>query len=118
MGYTLLAAACILFCGCISVVSHSAETTTESCNYKFDDVIIGQIVPGTTTRDWVIENLGAPESSTRLDESQEILKYVCRSKTRRDFSLLFILNSHSTVENVANLHIDLKDGIVQRYWKD
>lgn len=103
---------------CASIVSHNSRTAYGSGRSVPGYDTLRQIRPGETTRVWVVETLGTPTSRTQLDDGAEILRYEYVRETRNKVGCLFIIDiDHSTVSE-ENLYFEIRDGIVERYWRD
>ena len=76
--------------------------------------LFSQIVPGVTTKTWLVENLGEPVSEVTDDNGRLQLTYhydeFVNSKTR----ILFLFYYRSTKVIPRQLSITLKDNIVSR----
>lgn len=108
----------VAFLGCASIVSHNSRTTYGHSRSAPGYDTLRQIHPGETTKEWILQTLGRPTSEKRLDDGAEILRYEYTSKTRNKFGCLFLINiDHSTVTE-DNIYIEVRDGIVVRYWRD
>jgi len=77
-----------------------------------------QIIPGETTKEWVLQTLGWPTSEKELGDGIEILRYEYTRTTRSKFGLLFIIDIDTSRVVEENVYFELQDGIVARYWKD
>jgi hypothetical protein len=108
----------VIFLGCASIVSHDSRTTYGSSRSAPGHDTLRQIHPGETTKGWILQTLGSPTSENRLDDGAEILRYEYSSETRNKVGCLFLIDiDHSTVTE-ENIYIEVRDGIVVRYWRD
>ncbi len=85
---------------------------------RVSDEALQQIESGRTTRDWVIATLGAPSEQETTKEGLEILKY---RYTRREESTVLVLPFlivDGDQRQERTVYFEVKDGVVQRYWKD
>ena len=116
----LVLAVTFLICGfgCITVVSHESHRTLKTAGKPISDEVLGQIQPGVTTKEWVLAALGAPTNEVKLNDGVEILEYEYGRETRTSFEFLFLIDSETSKETREEVHLELKDGIVQRYWRD
>jgi uncharacterized protein YceK len=106
------------FSGCASIVSHDSRTTYGHHRSAPAQDTLRQIHPGETTKEWILQTFGTPTSERRLDDGAEILRYEYSHTTRTKFSLLFIINIDDSKVVKENLYIEVRDGIVKRYWRD
>jgi hypothetical protein len=110
--FAVLLAVSVLVVGC--VVCQTDEQYTGVDNHKLKEVKCGQ-----TTRDWVIETFGEPSEQITTDDGSEILKYKCVRKKDNQFVMfpppIVITDEKDEKHTVA---FEVRDGIVQRYWKE
>ena len=107
-----LVAASVLITGC--VVCETDEQYTGIENNTLKEVECGQ-----TTRDWVIETFGEPSEQILTDDGGEILKYKCIRKKDNKFVMFpppIVIRDEKDVEHIVVFEV--RDGIVQRYWKE
>ena len=113
--FRLMIFALVLLCaGCITVCSRIQKDSSTGPN----QALLQQVRPGNTTKEWVIKIFGKPSTETKLSGGKEILKYQYTKEKRSDVRFLFFFNSHSKKESTADVYFELKDGIVQKYWRD
>ena len=111
----LLTSVWVLLCaGCITICSRVQEDSSTGPN----QVSVQQVQPGKTTKEWVIKTFGKPPTETKLSDGTEILKYQYTKKTRSDVDFLFLFDSHTKRESTTNVYFEIKDGVVQKYWRD
>lgn len=112
----IVAVACLFLSGClIQHKSHISKDSSRHCVWKGR---LHNVVPGETTKEWVIKTFGTPEDERHLDNGVEILKYERSSRTRSEFSFFLLIDTQTTKVTTQTLHFDIKDGIVQKYWID
>jgi hypothetical protein len=107
-----LLAASVLIVGC--VVCETDEQYTGIENEALKEVECGQ-----TTKDWVVETFGEPSEQILTDDGSEILKYKCIRKKDNKFVMFpppVVIRDEKDVEHTVAFEV--KDGIVQRYWKE
>jgi len=78
-----------------------------------------QIERGKTTKDWLVTALGEPTEQSMTEEGTEILRYKCIEKRDNQFVLFpppIVIDDKKEIEHTVVFK--LKDGIVQRYWKE
>lgn len=98
--------------GC--VVCHVDEQYT-----GVEDKMLREIECGQTTRDWLVETFGEPTELLMTDEGSEILRYKCVKKKDNKFVMFpppIVIKDDKQVEHVVAFEV--RDGIVQRYWKE
>ena len=77
-----------------------------------------QIECGQTTRDWLVAALGEPTEQSKTEDGTEILKYRCIETRDNAFVLFPIVFVDDEKETDHSVSFEIKDGIVQRYWKE
>jgi hypothetical protein len=110
--FSALLAASVLVVGC--VVCQTDEQYTGVDNNKLKDVECGK-----TTRDWIVEAFGEPSEQILSDDGSEILKYKCVRKKDNKFVMFpppIVINDEKDVKHT--IAFEVRDGIVQRYWKE
>lgn len=98
------------------VVIGADSHTTEHGRYVGDETL-AQITPGKSA-EYVIALLGQPTTQTDLADGVSIWKYSYVRKTRSNNHLLFVLDADSTRESSRSVFVQLKDGSVERTWRD
>jgi hypothetical protein len=107
-----MVAVSVLVVGC--VVSETNEQYT-----GIENETLKQVERGQTTRDWVIETFGEPSEQILADDGTEILKYKCILKKDNKFVMFpppIVIRDEKDVEHT--IAFEVRDGIVQRYWKE
>ena len=102
----------VLLAGCVvsdSSVRYSGVEHSQLRRIKY----------GLTTRDQLVDMVGEPSEQGMTDEGVEILKYRCT--TTKDNQLVIfpppiIIDDTKETEHIVVFKI--KDGIVQRHWKE
>ncbi len=110
--FVALLAVSVLVVGCIVIKTDEQYTGIENDTLK-------QVECGQTTRDWVIETFGEPSEQILTDDGSEILRYKCILKKDNKFVMFpppIVINDEKDVEHT--IAFEVKDGIVQRYWKE
>lgn len=82
------------------------------------DETLKQIECGKTTKDQLVATLGAPSEQSLTEEGIEILRYRCTKKQENEFVLFPIVFVDDEKETKHTVAFEVKDGIVQRYWKE
>ena len=110
--FVLLLAMLVLMGGC--VVYNADEQYTGVENKMLKEIECGQ-----TTRDWLVETFGEPTELLTTDDGGEILRYKC-VRTKDNKFVMFpppiVIHDDKQVEHVVAFEV--KDGVVQRYWKE
>ncbi len=101
--------------GCL-VVSHKS-VTLGSKGPMVSAKTLEQIVPGRTSKAKVIALLGEPNSKQELDDGTELYKYVYTKQTQKNAVVFLLLTSHDTMDERSELFVEIKDGVVQNFWK-
>ena len=110
--FVLLLAMLVLMGGC--VVYNADEQYTGVENKMLKEIECGQ-----TTRDWLVETFGEPTGLLMTDDGGEILRYKCVKKKDYKFVMFpppIVIHDDKQVEHVVAFEV--KDGVVQRYWKE
>ena len=71
-----------------------------------------EIRVGVTTKEWILENLGAPSSTDAIDGSGEVLHYVSTEKKTGKLSVFVIGSFEEDKERSESFFVTLRDGIV------
>ena len=102
----------ILLAGCV--------VTKSDVHYSgVDNSQLRQIKQGKTTKDWLVTTLGEPTEQSMTEDGTEILRYKCTEKRNNQFVLFpppIVIDDKKVIEHTVVFK--LKDGIVQRYWKE
>ncbi|MHC4680407.1 MAG: hypothetical protein ACYTEK_17100 [Planctomycetota bacterium] len=110
--FVSLLAMLVLMGGC--VVYNADEQYTGVENKMLKEIECGQ-----TTRDWLVETFGEPTELLMMDDGGEILRYKCVKKKDNKFVMFpppIVIHDDEQVEHV--IAFEVKDGVVQRYWKE
>ena len=112
--FALLAVTSVLLAGCVICKTDEHYTGRDR---PIGNHTLRQIVCGQTTRDWLVAVLGEPTEESLTEEGTQILKYSCILKKDNAFVLfpIIIVDNKETDHSVS---FEIKDGIVQRYWKE
>ena len=113
---TLISLALLLAVGPGCTVISSNSTTSHS-GTKVADETIAQLEVGKTTKEWVIATLGAPTSSSSVNDKTEILRYTATRTKKTHSGLLLVLNTDDETETKETLYLEFQDGVLKRYWK-
>ena len=107
-----LLAMSVLMAGCVVYDADEQYTGVENKMLK-------EIECGQTTRDWLVETFGEPTELLMTDDGREILRYKCVKKKDNKFVMFpppIVIKDDKQVEHV--MAFEVKDGVVQRYWKE
>ncbi|MHC4425318.1 MAG: hypothetical protein ACYSYV_04380 [Planctomycetota bacterium] len=110
--FVSLLAVSVLVVGC--VVCQTDEHYT-----GIENEALEQVEPGQTTKDELVERFGEPTEQLLTDEGTEILRYKCVRTKDNQFVLFpppIVITDDEAVEHTVAF--ELRDGIVQRYWKE
>ncbi len=102
----------ILLVGCVVTKSDVHYSGVENSQLR-------QIERGKTTKDWLVTALGEPTEERMMEDGSEILRYKCTEKRNNQFVLFpppIFIDDKKEIEHTVVFK--LKDGIVQRYWKE
>ena len=81
------------------------------------DDSLKQVQCGKMTRDELVATFGEPSEQRVTDEGNEILSYKCTRKQDNSVIVFPIVLVDDEKETEHTVSFELKDGIVQRYWK-
>ena len=107
-----LAVTSVLLVGCVATRSDVHYTGVDNSQLR-------QIERGKTTKDWLVTALGEPTEQSMTEEGTEILRYKCTEKRDNQFVLFpppIVIDDKKEIEHT--IVFKLKDGIVQRHWKE
>jgi len=113
--FVSLALTSALLVGCL--VSDS-EVSYKGRKRPIGNQTLRQIECGQTTRDWLVAALGEPTEELLTEDGTEILKYRCTETKDNQFILFPIVFVDDEKEIDHSVSFEIKDGIVQRYWKE
>ena len=102
----------VLLAGCVATRSDVHYSGVENSQLR-------QIERGKTTKDWLVTALGEPTEQSMTEEGTEILRYKCTEKRDNQFVRFpppIVIDYKKEIEHTVVFK--LKDGIVQRYWKE
>ena len=110
--FVALLAVSVLVVGCVVCETDEQYTGIENDTLK-------QVECGQTTRGWIVETFGEPSEQILTDDGTEILKYKCIRKKDNKFVMFpppIVIKDEKDVEHTVAFEV--RDGIVQRYWKE
>lgn len=109
--FTSLVVTSVLLVGCVTIESDVHYSGVDNSQLR-------QIEQGKTTKDWLVTALGEPTEERMMEDGTEILRYKCTEKRNNQFVLFPIVFVDDKKEIEHTVVFKLKDGIVQRYWKE
>lgn len=102
----------VLFVGCVA--------TQSDVHYSgVDNSQLRQIKSGRTTKDQLFAIVGEPTEESMTEDGSEILRYKCIEKKDNKFAMFpppIAIEDRKEIEHTVVFK--LKDGIVQRHWKE
>ncbi len=101
----------VLLVGCVAIESNVHDSGVENSQLR-------QIELGRTTKDQLVAIVGEPTEQTMTEDGTEILRYKCTTKKDNQFILFPIVFVDDKKEIEHSVSFEIKDGIVQRYWKE
>ena len=107
-----LAVTSILLAGCVATQSDVHYSGVENSQLR-------QIESGRTTRDQLLAIVGEPTEESMTEDGSEILRYKCIEKKDNRFAMFpppIAIEDKKEIEHTVVFK--LKDGIVQRHWKE
>jgi hypothetical protein len=109
--FVSLMAVSVLVVGCV-------VCQTDEHYIGIENEALKEVERGQTTKDQLIAEFGEPTEQHLTDEGAEILKYRC-IRTKDNKFVMFpppiVIKDDKAVEHTVAF--ELKDGVVQRYWK-
>ena len=102
----------VLLVGCLVTKSNVHYSGVENSQLR-------QIKYGTTTKDELVAIVGEPTEQSMTEEGAEILRYKCIEKRDNQFVLFpppIVIDDKKEIEHT--IVFKLRDGIVQRHWKE
>ncbi len=104
----------------ITVVLVGCVATESNVHYKgVDSSHLRQIERGSTTKDELLAIVGEPTEERMTEDGTEILRYACKETKDSKFAMfpppIAIEDKKEKEHTVA---FEIRDGIVQRYWKE
>jgi hypothetical protein len=110
--FTLLLVTSLLLAGCVAAQSDVRYSGVENSQLR-------QINCGRTTRAELTAIVGQPTEQSMTNDGAEILKYKCTETRDNQFAMfpppIAIKDKKETEHNIV---FKIRDGIVQRHWKE
>jgi len=110
--FLLLVVTSILLAGCVISDSSVRYSGVENSQLR-------QIKQGITTKEQLVEMVGEPTEQSMTDDGAEILKYKCTTTKDNQFVMFpppIVIDDKKETEHIVVFKI--RDGIVQRHWKE
>jgi len=82
------------------------------------DRTLEQIECGKTTKNWVVATLGEPSQEETTKDGVEVLKYRYSKTEESNTVFLPFLIVDDEKRHERTIYFEVKDGVVQRYWKE
>ena len=111
---TAAALALSLLGGCISI---ERDTRYRSLAATEGEELFNEIVPGQTTRAWVIARFGRPDALWRDAEEHDVLRYDNVREHRTEVSVFPLLDIDIANEDVERYFFEFEDDKLVRYWR-
>ena len=102
----------IVTAGCLLTVQSDSRWRHGSAAMDSAD----RIVSGATTRDWILDHLGNPDSSYVNARGNEVMRYVSRRETDAEVHLFLLFSIDVSDEEVHTIHVEIEDEIVKGWW--
>ena len=77
---------------------------------------MGSVQSGVTSRQWIFDHLGNPDSSYVNAQGNEVLRYVSRRETEADIHLFLLFSIDVSDEDIYTVHIEIEDDVVNGWW--
>ncbi len=110
--FVSLAVTLVLLVGCVA--------TQSDVHYSgVDNSQLRQIKSGRTTKEELLAIVGEPTEESMTEDGSEILRYKCIEKKDNRFAIFpppIAIEDKKEIEHTVVFK--LKDGIVQRHWKE
>ena len=113
--WAMLIVLSVLFNGC-SIIEHRSYSSQTSSGPALAQGRIEKIEPGVTTKAWILDSFGPPTKERDFGDGNEVMEYERSYVTENRFKLFLIFKTENTKKSKETLIIDLKNGIVQKYW--
>ena len=110
--FVSLAVTLVLLAGCVATQSDVHYSGVENSQLR-------QIESGRTTKDQLLAIVGEPTEESMTEDGSEILRYRCIEKKDNKFAMFpppIAIEDKKEIEHTVVFK--LKDGIVQRHWKE
>ncbi len=108
----------LLLLGACSVVEHRNDVSFGETGQLVSEKTLAQIVPGKTTKAWVLSYLGEPSATKMGEEGEELLVYSYDTIEQKKLRVILFYQTRSTQVESKKVFVSLKDGVVTRCWKD
>ena len=102
----------VVTAGCLLTVQSDSRWRHGSAAMDSAD----RIQSGTTTRDWILDHLGNPDSSYVNARGNEVMRYISRRETDAEVHLFLLFSIDVSDEEVHTIHVEIEDEIVRGWW--
>ena len=102
----------VVMAGCLLTVQSDSRWRHGSAAMDSAD----RIQSGTTTRDWILDHLGNPDSSYVNARGNEVMRYVSRRETDAEVHLFLLFSIDVSDEEVYTIHVEFEGEIVKGWW--
>jgi len=96
----------------------SATSEKKVAGSMVGDETLKRVVPGSTTKEWLITTLGVPTSSEIPSKGGEILKYEWCREENNSLSVPFLNTAQETIKARNTVFFEIENGVVKRFWKE
>ena len=96
---------------------NSSNSTSISGRYIGPNTL-SQIEPGKSREDFVVATLGTPTTKTTLEDGSQVWRYEYRKRTQSSGRVFLLLDSDNFTEKDGAVYVILRDGIVEKTWRD
>ena len=108
----IIVVAGVVTAGCLLTVQSDSRWRHGSATMDSVD----RIQSGATTRDWILDHLGSPDSSYVNARGNEVMRYVSRRETDAQVHLFLLFSIDVSDEEVHTIHVEIEDEIVRGWW--
>jgi len=100
--------------GCL----YSSGSTTKLEGQFVGSGTYSQIEPRVTTDRWLIAAMGQPTSKATLEDGTELWAWRYSRRVASRGGVLLLARTASDTQSQGGVFVELKDGVVQRTWRD
>lgn len=108
----LVIVAGVVTAGCLLTVQSDSRWRHGGAAMESTD----RIQSGTTTRDWILDHLGNPDSSYVNARGNEVMRYVSRRETDAEVHLFLLFSIDVSDEEVHTVHVEIEGETVKGWW--
>lgn len=98
----------------------SSSTSSYETGRRVTDETTAQIVPGETTREWLLATLGEPTARTTVEgeEGVEIFRYDWQKREESGGAVFLLFAGSSSKSTRHTTYFEITNGVVTRYWAE